>query len=298
MSCCRCNRTGRCKNCACSKARRACDSCLPGRLGKCQNVRKSRTCASSGSTSVMNTITTSNPTTTTCLTASVPSSAQESQIMPTLSNSSDAIDVPGIRTVLSQPADNTASLDYGVTTSNPSSSTNTQNVYATDIHVDMNFTWGSSSGPEMFNLINEVYDEIIHWRHNLFLAPHGNVGNSFVQELARLFRAFAEGSSLECVCMKAVTVLQILTLQKPSRTSKTRDHINHLRRRMNMWRDGNLIDILHEGRCIQNHLCNPRKFRDKASQAKTFQKLMSTGKTNRALRMLYILLFLKWSPWS
>ena len=80
--------------------------------------------------------------------------------MPTLSNSSDAIDVPGIRTVLSQPADNTASLDYGVTTTNPSSSTNTQNVYA-DIHVDINFIWGSSSGPEMFNLINEVYDEII-----------------------------------------------------------------------------------------------------------------------------------------
>ena len=41
--------------------------------------------------------------------------------------------------------------------------------------------------------------------------------------------------------------------------------------------------LKHEGRCIQNHLCNPRKFRDKASQAKTF---MSTGKTNRALRML------------
>ena len=37
MACCRCNKAGRCGNCACVKAGRFCQNCLPGRLGKCVN---------------------------------------------------------------------------------------------------------------------------------------------------------------------------------------------------------------------------------------------------------------------
>ena len=37
MPCCKCNRTGRCRNCACVKAGRPCLSCLPARLGQCTN---------------------------------------------------------------------------------------------------------------------------------------------------------------------------------------------------------------------------------------------------------------------
>ena len=37
MVCCRCNRSGFCKGCACVKAKRTCDSCLPGKLGHCAN---------------------------------------------------------------------------------------------------------------------------------------------------------------------------------------------------------------------------------------------------------------------
>ena len=151
---------------------------------------------------------------------------------------------------------------------------------------DLAFTWGNFSGSEMLAIINKVYDEIVHWRHNLFLVPTGSAGNSFVQELARLLQAFADGSSLECVSMKAVIILQALVLQKPSRTSKTRDHISHLKRRMELWKAGNLNEILLEGRCIQKHLPKPSKRRDKTALAKTFQNLMSRGKVNKALRLL------------
>ena len=34
--CCRCNASGRCKNCACKKAGRECLSCLPRRRGQCE----------------------------------------------------------------------------------------------------------------------------------------------------------------------------------------------------------------------------------------------------------------------
>ena len=50
--------------------------------------------------------------------------------------------------------------------------------------MNLNFTWGSFSGSEMFNIITSAYDKAIHWRHNLFLVPSGATGTSFVQELA------------------------------------------------------------------------------------------------------------------
>ncbi len=58
----------------------------------------------------------------------------------------------------------------------------------------------------------------MHWRKNNFPVPFGNAGNAFVAELSRLFRAYAEGSALECIAMKAITVASILLLQKPLKT--------------------------------------------------------------------------------
>ena len=51
--CCRCNRTGTCRNCVCKKAGKSCFSCLPGKLGKCSNhstlcnVGRGKACPSS-----------------------------------------------------------------------------------------------------------------------------------------------------------------------------------------------------------------------------------------------------------
>ena len=88
-------------------------------------------------------------------------------------------------------------------------------------------------------------------------------GNSFVQKLACLLLGFADGSSLECVSMKTVIILQALVLQKPSCTSKTRDYISHLKRRMELWKAGNINKILLEGRCIQERIPKSDKHWDK-----------------------------------
>ena len=86
--------------------------------------------------------------------------------------------------------------------------------------------------------------------------------------------------------MKAVIILQALVLQKQSRTSKTRDHISHLKRRMELWKASNINEILLEGRCIQERLPKSGKRWAKVALAKSFQNLMSRGKVNKALRLL------------
>ena len=150
----------------------------------------------------------------------------------------------------------------------------------------ISFTWGVYSGQEMFDIITSTYDEVIHWKHNLFQVPSGGTGCSFVKELARLLQGFADGSSLECVCMKAVTLLQILLLQKPNSKSKTKDHVIHLKRRLTIWYDGNIKHLLEEGRCIQRRIPKGHKATAEQSLARTFSNLMAKGKVKNALRLL------------
>ena len=104
-------------------------------------------------------------------------------------------------------------------------------------------------------------------------------------ELARLYQAYADRSSLESVALKACSVLVALTLQKPNRTSKSKDHVAHLHRRLTLWKEDDLSALLDEGRCIQRHL----RFRgvpDKDRAARIFNNLMLQGKVHSALHYL------------
>ena len=83
------------------------------------------------------------------------------------------------------------------------------------------FQWGSSSGPEFCDTVSYVYDEIVHWKRNLFQVPSGSSGKAFVLELSCLYQAYSDCSSLESIGLKACSVLIALTLQKPNRTSKS-----------------------------------------------------------------------------
>ena len=58
-----------------------------------------------------------------------------------------------------------------------------------------------------------------------------------MQELARLFRAYADASELEDIAMKAIVVYQILLLQKPCKSSRSKDHVRHLQRRLTLWQN-------------------------------------------------------------
>jgi len=73
-----------------------------------------------------------------------------------------------------------------------------------------------------------------------------------------MFTAFAQASALEAVAMKAVAIMQILRLQKPSKSSKAKDHLSCLNKRLLVWNDGGLEELLLEGRAIQLRLGNSK----------------------------------------
>ena len=120
---------------------------------------------------------------------------------------------------------------------------------------------------------------------NVFMVPYGNVGKTFVKELAKLYRAYAEGSAMEVIALEAATVMSVLLLQKPFPTSKPRDHTTCLERRLNDWLEGDINKLVIEGRTLQQRLPKTHPHNDNRV-AHTFSQLMFQGKTKAALQLL------------
>ena len=242
MSCCKCNRSGRCRNCSCVKGGKICQGCLPQRLGHCANV-----------------------------TPPFQRLQREASIAPT---------APTVDEIVAMPSSDV--LSQSVDESHP----NIDITWPPPALQPPNFMWGSCNGEAFCTKVNLAYKEVVHWRRNLFQVPSGSTGKAFVSELARLFQAYADNSSLEGIAMKATTLMQILLLQKPSRTSKSKDHVAHLQRRMELWLYGDIQALLDEGKCIQRRLGKVTSPSNNDNIARIFRDLMLQGKVQGALRYL------------
>ena len=75
--------------------------------------------------------------------------------------------------------------------------------------------------------------------------------------------------------------MQALLLQKPYAKSKSKDHMLHLSRRLSLWKNGCISELLHEGRSIQKRFVNTGRKQDDEQTARIFSKLMMEGKALR-----------------
>ena len=156
--------------------------------------------------------------------------------------------------------------------------------------VQPNFRWGAKEGVEFVQSVQAAYEEVVHWRRNVFLVPSGKVGKEFISELTRLFNAYTEITALESVAMESIMLACVLLLQKPHIASKSRDHIAALERRLRAWRAGDVEGLLKEGRTIQ-HCLPPYGGAESAKEreekrATTFARLVLAGKMHAAIRYL------------
>ena len=153
-----------------------------------------------------------------------------------------------------------------------------------------NFIWGDLHGADPLRKMREIYDEVVHCPcrgRNLFQVPSGSAGKAFVAELARLYQAYADRSSLESVARIAFSVAPALVLQKPIHTSKSKDHTIHLQRRLDMWLNGEPCALVNEGKCIQKHLRTGAGWRDDDETiARKFRDLILNGNVRDAMHYL------------
>ena len=68
--------------------------------------------------------------------------------------------------------------------------------------VSSNFVWNDSVCHVKFSEdVDLAYNEIVHWKQNLFMVPSGKIGRAFTDELTRLLMAYGEGNNLQKVAL-------------------------------------------------------------------------------------------------
>ena len=135
------------------------------------------------------------------------------------------------------------------------------------------------------NTIQSAYNEIIHWRKNLFKLPSGKAAKLFITELTTWLHHYNQDTQFHGITLKVFMVLPAMIMQKPSKSSKAKEHLIKLDERLKLWKEGRISDLMHECRVIQKRLLSSKK-REPEDTARVFSNLMIQGKIKAALNFL------------
>ena len=141
-------------------------------------------------------------------------------------------------------------------------------------------------GADFIQAISAAYDEVVHWRHNLFLSPSGKTGKQFTFELAKLFGAYGEGSALESIALKASVVIPALLLQKPHPTSNLASMWLAYNAVFNYGRRGYQQPDYRRTHHTTTQTNLHSQWQRQRTAVRRFTKLMLHGKVKAALRTL------------
>ena len=81
-------------------------------------------------------------------------------------------------------------------------------------------------------------------------------------------------------------VIPSLLLQKPSISSKSKEHAILLKKRLLIWQKGDIMDLLNESTTIQQRLFKSLPKNSTQAISKKFSSLMKQGKVNAAVKLL------------
>ena len=135
-------------------------------------------------------------------------------------------------------------------------------------------------------IINATYDEVVHWRRNLFMLPSGASGKLFIRETTRLLNLWTNDTNMSHIVFKALMIMPSLLLQKPKYNSGSAEHSDCLKRRLANWENGQFDVLMSECRALQKNLKNTSRSPNSDYVAKTFAKHILKGNVNAALRLL------------
>ena len=121
------------------------------------------------------------------------------------------------------------------------------------------FLWGGREATDIIRDIEQAYEITTKWRKNVFKLPSGLTGKHFTQELARLYNAYAQKSPQECIALKAAAVITPLLLQQPAGKPSYRKNKDHLERRLSLWQEGKINQLVLEGITVQKQIVSSKK---------------------------------------
>ena len=91
---------------------------------------------------------------------------------------------------------------------------------------------------------------------------------------------------LKNIALKAIVAMPPLLLQKPSKASKAKDHLKALERRLRLWEEGNVTELVNESKTIQERLSSTNSQMNIEKLSCKFKQLIQKGNVNGALLLL------------
>ena len=151
---------------------------------------------------------------------------------------------------------NTANLKAG---SNNESDENNDNEVQEPEQQHEDFYWNTVPGRIYQKDLEGAYNQIVCWRKDKFMLPTKAAGKKFIDDISRLLNLWRSKMPLKNVALKAVHVMPALHLQKPSETSKAKNHLKALERRLRLWEEGSITGLVNESKTIQDRLPSTNK---------------------------------------
>lgn len=179
-----------------------------------------------------------------------------------------------------QPSTNVV---HASSTSNVEASTPSVNA---DAAGSAGFMWDGKPGHLFLKELDHAYEKIVLYKQNIFKLPSGAAGKDFIRETTRLLRSWTSKSGLKDVSWKCIMVMPALLLQKPSKQSKSKDHVAALKRRLACWKKGDIEELLKECNTIQSRIKISAPQKTTEATSKRFAALMKQGKINAAVKLL------------
>ena len=78
-----------------------------------------------------------------------------------------------------------------------------------------------------------AYEKKIFWNKNLFMLPTGSTKKKYFKKVTTPLKAWTQ-DTLRSINLKAIQNMLVSFMQKPSKTSKSRDHLDALERRLQL----------------------------------------------------------------
>ena len=108
------------------------------------------------------------------------------------------------------------------------------------------------------------------------MLPTGSTKKKYFKKVTTPLKAWTQ-DTLRSINLKAIQNMLVSFMQKPSKTSKSRDHLDALERRLQLW-GGEIKFLLLEAETIQQRLTSNSDLQNISDISKNFARLV--GKAN------------------
>ena len=102
--------------------------------------------------------------------------------------------------------------------------------------------------------LKEAYGVIRSMSHNLFRLPTGRAGNRLLDEMTPVLNIYIDGTHGSQNALYAFFILPASMLEKPSKNSKTKDNVNALQRRFELWCEKYVRELIMESKLPQKRM--------------------------------------------